>query len=139
MAAEPPGAARLLPLFDQYVVSSNRGVEALLPQAHRDAVFRQAGWISPVILVDGAIAGVWKHERKGAALTVELSPFAPLPDWAAEQLRAEADRLAGFLGGSPCLPWRPERERRHSSFQLFPPGHVEPDGCGGHTVKGAGR
>ena len=100
VAAEPPGAARLLPLFDQYVVSSNRGVESLLPQAHRDAVFRQAGWISPVILVDGAIAGVWKHERKGAALTVELSPFAPLPDWATEQLRAEAERLAGFLGGS---------------------------------------
>ena len=53
----------------------------------------------PVILVDGAIAGVWKHERKSAALTVELSPFAPLPDWATEQLRAEADRLADFLGG----------------------------------------
>lgn len=100
VTAEPPHAARLLPLFDQYVVSSNRGVEALLPQAHRDAVFRQAGWISPVILVDGAIAGVWRHERKGAALAVELSPFAPLPAWAIEQIRADADRLAGFLGGS---------------------------------------
>jgi uncharacterized protein YcaQ len=101
--AEPPRAARLLPLFDQYVVSSNRGVEALLPQAHRDAVFRQAGWISPVILVDGAIAGVWKHERKGATLEVELSPFAPLPAWATAQLAEEAERLAKFLGGSPAL------------------------------------
>ena len=100
VAAEPPRAARLLPLFDQYVVSSNRGVEALLPQVHRDAVFRQAGWISPVILVDGAIAGVWRHERKGAALKVEMSPFAALPAWAAEQLRGEAERLAAFLGGS---------------------------------------
>ena len=98
--AEPPRAARLLPLFDQYVVSSNRGVEALLPQAHRDAVFRQAGWISPVIVVDGAIAGVWTSERTGKNLRVELSPFSPLPDWAEAQLAEEAERLAGYLAAS---------------------------------------
>ena len=103
LAAEPPRAARLLPLFDQYVVNSNRGVEALLPQAFRDAVFRQAGWISPVILVDGAIAGVWRHERKGARLDVELAPFGRLPKWAAAQVAEEASRLAAYLGSELSL------------------------------------
>jgi hypothetical protein len=99
-AFEPEKAARLLPLFDQYVVSSNRGIEQLLPQAHRDAVFRQAGWISPVILVDGAVAGVWKHDLKGAKLTVELAPFGKVPKWALKQLSAEAERLRDYLGAT---------------------------------------
>lgn len=53
-----------------------------------------------MILVDGAIAGVWKHERKGAAVEVELTPFAELPAWAIDQLDEEGERLASFLGGS---------------------------------------
>lgn len=101
--AEPPEAARLLPMFDQYVVGSNRGVEQLLPQRRKDAVFRQAGWISPTVVVDGAIAGVWSHERKGPDLVVEVEPFARLPKWASAQLEHEAERLAAFLGGQLTL------------------------------------
>ncbi len=32
-----------------------------------DGVSRQSGWISPVLLVDGLIAGVWSHEAGGKA------------------------------------------------------------------------
>lgn len=87
-------------------MSSNRGVEALLPQAHREAVFRQAGWISPVILVDGAIAGVWRHELKGSKLTVELEPFAKLPKWAVKQVSREAERLRDHLGATELTSLR---------------------------------
>ena len=103
--AEAPKAARLLPLFDQYVVSSNRDVEPLLPAAAKPLVFRQAGWISPAVLVDGAIAGVWRHERKGARVEVRIEPFAKLPAWARRQVAEEAERLAAFLGGSADLQW----------------------------------
>jgi Winged helix DNA-binding domain len=103
LAAEPPRAARLLGLFDQYVVNSNRGIEALLPAAEKTRVFRQAGWISPVVLVDGAIAGVWRHERKGARVAVDVEPFAPLERWALDQVAAEAERLAGYLGAELTL------------------------------------
>jgi hypothetical protein len=106
LAAERPRAARLVPLFDQYVVNSNRGVEALLPQAEKARVFRQAGWISPAVLVDGAIAGVWRHERRGARLEVAIEPFAKLPRWAVAQVEAEAERLAGYLGGDAELTLR---------------------------------
>jgi Winged helix DNA-binding domain len=105
LAAKPPGVARLLPLFDQYVVNSNRDIEPLLAAAEKARVFRQAGWISPVVLVDGAIAGVWKHERRGAAVEVALEPLAKLPRWAVDQVEADAARLADHLGGDPRISW----------------------------------
>lgn len=100
VAAEPSRAARLVPLFDQYVVNSNRGIEALLPAAMKERVFRQAGWISPCVVVDGAIAGVWRHERRGQRVTVEIEPFGGLPAWARKQVTADAERLADHLGGA---------------------------------------
>lgn len=102
-AAEPERSARLVPLFDQYVVNSNRGIEALLPAVMKERVFRQAGWISPCVVVDGAIAGVWRHERKGSRLAVAIDPFGKLPAWARKQLREDADRLATHLSATLTL------------------------------------
>jgi len=102
-AAEPERCARLVPLFDQYVVNSNRSIAPLLPAAMKERVFRQAGWISPCVLVDGAIAGVWRHERRGARLAVEIEPFGKLPAWARKQLREDADRLATHLSATLTL------------------------------------
>ncbi|HWT93756.1 MAG TPA: crosslink repair DNA glycosylase YcaQ family protein, partial [Solirubrobacteraceae bacterium] len=97
-AGDPPGAARLLPLFDVWTVSLNRNVDAILARDHRPLVYRQAGWISPVVLVDGAVAGTWKHETTKGSTVVTIEPFGKLPRWAADQLDAEAERLRGFLG-----------------------------------------
>lgn len=99
-AGDPPGAARLLPLFDQWTVSLNRNVDAILAPEHRPLVYRQAGWISPVVLLDGAVAGTWKHELRATTLAVTLTPFAPLAPDAHAQLAAEAERLAAFLGAA---------------------------------------
>jgi hypothetical protein len=86
LAAKPARTARLVPLFDQYVVNSNRGVEAIVPAAFRERVFRQAGWISPCIVIDGAVAGVWRDDT--------LEPFGKLPAWARKQLASDVERLA---------------------------------------------
>jgi uncharacterized protein YcaQ len=104
--AERPRAARLLGGFDQYVVSSNRDVEVLVSADVKAAVFRQAGWISPVVLVDGAVAGVWRWERKGGRLAVRIEPFGSLPAWARAQVEREAESLAAFLGLALELAWR---------------------------------
>jgi hypothetical protein len=45
------------------------------------------------------MAGVWRHERKGRRLLVEIEPFERFPSWARKQIGAEAERLAAFLGG----------------------------------------
>ena len=61
-AAEPSGAEALVPAFDQYVVGLPRDVEALLPAEHKARVYRQAGWLTPCVIVDGRVAGVWSDE-----------------------------------------------------------------------------
>ena len=98
-AAEPSGAVRLLPAFDHYTVAAPRGVDAVVPAEHRARVYRPQGWLSPVLLVDGRMAGVWSHERKGDRLVVSLEPFFRLPRAVKAAARAEAEALATFLEG----------------------------------------
>ena len=98
-SAEPDGAVRLLPAFDQYVVGAPRGDGDVVPAAERARVYRPQGWLSPVVLVDGRIAGVWSHERKGARLIVEVEPFGRLARAVRAGVETEADALARFLGG----------------------------------------
>lgn len=97
VSTEPSNAARLLPAFDPWTIGASRTAAAMLDPIHKARVYRPQGWISPVVLVNGRMAGVWKHTRKGRRLLVEIDPFDPLPDWANVQIEAEAKRLAAFL------------------------------------------
>jgi uncharacterized protein YcaQ len=96
-AAEPSGVVRLLPAFDHYVVAAPRDREAVLPEALKSQVYRPQGWLSPVLLVDGRMEGVWRHERKGGRLIVEVEPFFQQPGWVQLATEEEAERLARFL------------------------------------------
>jgi hypothetical protein len=95
--AKAGNTARLLPAFDPWVVGASRRGAALLEPRHKARVYRPQGWISPVLLVNGRMLGVWKHARKGSRLLIEIDPFGPLPAWARTQLTSEAERLAAFL------------------------------------------
>lgn len=92
----PAKGLRLLPAFDVHVVGT-RPRSSLVDARYEDRVFRRAGWISPVVLVDGRIAGVWKHERNGRRLQVTVSPFAKVSATHRKQIGEEADRLGRFL------------------------------------------
>ncbi len=98
-ATEPVSVVRLLPAFDQWVVCASRRVPALLDPKYRQRIYRLQGWVSPVLLVNGHMAGVWKHEHKGRTVSVEIEPFAKLPRRTRTHIAAEAERLAAFLGG----------------------------------------
>lgn len=93
----PTNTAHLLPAFDPWVIGASRTASALLDPAHKARVYRPQGWISPVLLVNGRMAGVWKQAQKKDRLTVTIEPFEPLPAWAWLQTEAEAQRLAMFL------------------------------------------
>ena len=103
--AKPANVARLLPGFDQWVIGASRTAPALLDPAHKARVYRPQGWVSPVLLVNGRMEGVWKHERKAGRILVEVEPFGELPAWARKQATAEAGRLARHLGGDLDLTW----------------------------------
>ena len=104
-SAKAADVAQLLPAFDPWVAGASRRASALLDPKHKARVYRPQGWFSPVVLVNGRMVGVWKHERKGRRLVVAIEPFGRLPAWARGQLANEAERLAGFLGGELALTY----------------------------------
>ncbi len=98
-SAGPADGVRLLPAFDQYVIAATKQAEHFLPGDFRDRIYRPQGWISPVLLVDGEMAGVWRHERAGRRLVVEVEPFGRLSRARRAAAEDEAARLAAYLGG----------------------------------------
>jgi Winged helix DNA-binding domain len=97
---------RLLPAFDQYVVTATRHAERLMPGPFKARVYRPQGWLSPVLLVGGRMEGVWTQEVKGRRVQVTIEPFAgPLPARVRRAAEAEAERLAGVAGGQLELRW----------------------------------
>ncbi|HZB78131.1 MAG TPA: winged helix DNA-binding domain-containing protein [Solirubrobacteraceae bacterium] len=92
-----PGGAlaapvRFLPTWDAALLVHARRT-GVLPERFRRLVFHTRNPHSvPTFLVDGEVAGAWKHED-GA---IRLDPFEPLPPAAREAVEAEAVPLAGF-------------------------------------------
>ena len=90
-------SVQLLPGFDPYLMGhSNR--DHLFDAVHRWKVSRVAGWISPVVLVDGRVLGVWTHAITRGKLKVEVTPFAPLKPRVIKEAGARAETIAAALG-----------------------------------------
>ncbi|HEY6707735.1 MAG TPA: winged helix DNA-binding domain-containing protein, partial [Actinomycetota bacterium] len=109
LAAAGPGGprtVRLLPAFDQYVVTATHQAERLMPGPFKARVYRPQGWLSPVLLVGGRMEGVWRQEARGRRLVVTIEPFAgPPPARVRRAAEAEAERLAAFSGAELELRW----------------------------------
>jgi hypothetical protein len=101
----PTRSARLLPGFDQYVVAASCHAGHLLPGDLRARVYRPQGWISPVLLVNGRMEGVWRHQLQASRVEVKIEPFRPQPLWVRRAAGLEAERLAAFLGAALRLKW----------------------------------
>ena len=81
-ATMPTEAVRLLAGFDQYVLGAGTEDAHVVPAARRRQVSRQSGWISPVVLAGGAVAGTWQldgGEARIAWLFVNCT-FVPVTD-----------------------------------------------------------
>ena len=102
----PAHSVRLLPGFDQYVVAASHHAGRLLPGDFRSRVYRPQGWISPVLLVNGRMEGIWRHETKGSRVAIVIEPFVKAPQWVRRAAAQEAERLAAFLGGVLSLTWK---------------------------------
>lgn len=91
---------RLLAGFDPYMVAiSTPQRDILLPEGTAPRVYRTAGWISPVVLVDGYVRGVWTYNRSRTALSVTVDTFEPAGTKVRRGIEAEAERLSDLLGG----------------------------------------
>ncbi len=96
-AATQSSSIRLLPNFDVYLLA-HREKDHLLSDQHYKRVYRNQGWISPVVLIDGAIAGVWGYESRGKKFEVKIEPFAKLSKAERSGIEHEAEELGRFYG-----------------------------------------
>ena len=95
---QPPTASvQLLPAFDPYVMGHSSR-DHIVEAANLSKVSRTAGWISPVVLVDGRVAGTWSHAAAKGTLRVSLEPFRRLTVKTKAEVRRRADSLAETLG-----------------------------------------
>jgi uncharacterized protein YcaQ len=93
---KPKASIRLLPNFDAYLLA-HREKDHLLSAQHYKRVYRNQAWISPVVLINGAIAGVWSHNLQGKKLLVTIEPFAKLSKTEQTEVEREAKHLAEFF------------------------------------------
>jgi hypothetical protein len=90
---DTPAPPRFLPTWDANLLVHARRT-GVLPEEHRPKIFNTKNPHSfPTFLVDGAVAGTWKHERGKVA----LEPFGRLNAASRRALREEADRLAALF------------------------------------------
>ena len=50
------------------------------------------------VLVSGEVAGLWRPNKKGNRLLINVEPLGKLTTSAKDELAAEADRIAPFRG-----------------------------------------
>lgn len=91
--APPSEAVRLLAGFDQYVLGPGTSDPRLIAPLRRRHVSKAAGWISPVVLYRGRVAGTW--ELSGDELRVSL--FAESGSIDRDALAGEASRVGDCL------------------------------------------
>jgi hypothetical protein len=92
-SGDAPAPARFLPTWDATLLVHCRRTQ-ILPEEHRPRVFsiRTPQSVS-TFLVDGAVAGTWRHEDG----RVRLEPFGRLTRDARAELEEEGERLAAYM------------------------------------------
>ncbi len=90
---------RLLPYFDSYLLGHKSHLN-IVDEKNRKKVYRNQGWVSPVVLVDGRAEGVWGYEQKKNDLEVRVSPFSKLSRGVLSKLEQEATELGRFFEAS---------------------------------------
>jgi hypothetical protein len=89
---DAPAPPRFLPTWDATLLVHARRT-GLLPEEHRSKLFSvKTPHSFPTFLVDGAVAGTWRHDRGRIA----LEPFGRLDAATRRALADDAERLAAF-------------------------------------------
>jgi len=93
-ATKPSEVVRLLPAFDQYVLGPGTKDTSIVAAQRRPEVSRTAGWISPVVVAGGRVAGTWQVNEDAA----EVVQFGEAGAVDGDGLSAEVARIGGILG-----------------------------------------
>jgi hypothetical protein len=103
LPAQPAEGVLLLPHFDAFVVGSQPR-ELLFPGAAWDRALHkgQAGNY-PVLLIDGAVAGVWQQKKAGTQVTITVEPLRALTKRHLTLVETQVERIGAILQARPTL------------------------------------
>lgn len=89
-------SVHLLPYFDVYLLAHRFKEHFLKPQLYK-RVYRNQGWISPVVLINGEIAGVWSYKLSQKSVEIEIELFARVNPRTRKQIKDRAGELADLF------------------------------------------
>jgi len=95
-AAKVDDSPKLLPAFDTFLLAHSTKDHLVAPKFYK-RVYRNQGWLSPVVIVSGRIVAVWFLEERARAFTVDVQPFGALGAKVKRGIAAEAEALGQFL------------------------------------------
>ena len=107
LAAAKPlrGHVRLLPAFDTYVLAPHGHRRHAWPEGLHARISRPAGWITPVVIVDGRIVGVWAHERGKGSFAITIEAFGSLSPSVRAAAEAQAHAYEALLSAPVEVSW----------------------------------
>ena len=98
--AEPSdGALHLLPVFDSYLLAHSKK-DHIVDDRYYKRVYRNQGWISATVVLDGRVIGTWTHSRGSATLKIDIILFSRQPKSVRREIERKAENLSQFLGSS---------------------------------------
>jgi hypothetical protein len=97
---EPIRGVALLPYFDAYAYAVTAHPFALFYPGR--AAVRARGNFQ-VLLIDGAVAGVWHQRRSGSTLDITVEPLVPLSARRRRELDDQGERVGQILEARPRL------------------------------------
>jgi uncharacterized protein YcaQ len=93
----PSAHVRLLPYFDTFILGHKERAH-LMDKEYFPKIYRPQGWVSPVVLVNGRVAGVWNYKQEKNRLVISVDNFASFPRPVLTRLHEEAQHVGSFLG-----------------------------------------
>jgi uncharacterized protein YcaQ len=94
--ATDAGVVRLLPSFDPFLLGHYERSH-LVDRAHYKLVYKDQGWLAPVVLADGRVAGTWSYQRRPGKLGVDVKMFTAFNKETRTKAKEEAHDLSRFL------------------------------------------
>ena len=95
----------LLPGFDPYTIAPISARTYTIPDGFVDRVSRTAGWISPVLLVDGLVCGTWALEQRDTVATITIEPFGSVSAATKKAAAKYAERYGRILDADVAMSW----------------------------------
>jgi winged helix DNA-binding protein len=98
-------SVHLLPYFDVYLLAHSFK-DHFLAARHYKRVYRNQGWISPVVLINGEIAGVWSYQISGRQIDIAVELFERTNKTIRAQIAAQANALGDLFQRTASISFK---------------------------------